>query len=110
MPNNILRAEWPGNETTSLTYVNTVMGLALRAVGQSMRELDADRFRREADECRQLAEKSVSALDKEAWLRLANEWLKLAEGATSRQRRGQERFNRQTMARHERPEGISRTR
>jgi hypothetical protein len=39
---------------------------------------DSDRFRRQADECRQLAAKALNPLDKEAWLRLAEEWLKLA--------------------------------
>jgi hypothetical protein len=40
---------------------------------------DADRFRKEAEEARQQAEKSVNPLGKEAWLRLATEWLKLAQ-------------------------------
>jgi hypothetical protein len=39
---------------------------------------DADRFRTQANEPREQAAKSVSALDKEAWLRIAEEWLKLA--------------------------------
>jgi hypothetical protein len=42
---------------------------------------DAERFRQEAEECRQWAEKAVNHLDKEAWLRLATEWLTLAQGA-----------------------------
>ena len=37
---------------------------------------DAGRFRKRAEEARQEAEKSISPLDKEAWLRVAVEWLK----------------------------------
>jgi hypothetical protein len=48
---------------------------------------DADRFREEAEECRKLAERSASQLDKEAWLRLAADWIKLAENAEQRRRR-----------------------
>jgi hypothetical protein len=39
---------------------------------------EADRFRKQADEAREQAAKSVSPLDKGAWLRVAEEWLKLA--------------------------------
>jgi hypothetical protein len=46
-----------------------------------MAETEAQRFRQEAEECRQLATKSVSPTDKEAWLGLAAEWLKMAEEA-----------------------------
>jgi hypothetical protein len=46
----------------------------------------ADRFRQEAEECRKLAERSASQLDKEAWLRLAADWIKLAENAEQRRR------------------------
>jgi hypothetical protein len=34
--------------------------------------------KKQAKECRLQAEKAVSPLDKEAWLRVAEEWLKLA--------------------------------
>jgi hypothetical protein len=40
---------------------------------------DADRYRKQAEECRQQAQKAVSLLDKEAWLRVAEEWLNLAQ-------------------------------
>jgi hypothetical protein len=36
-----------------------------------MTETDAQRFRTDAQECREQAEKAISPLDKEAWLRLA---------------------------------------
>jgi hypothetical protein len=45
----------------------------------SMSESEADRFRKRAEECRRLAEAAVSALDRETWLRVADEWLKLAQ-------------------------------
>jgi hypothetical protein len=50
-----------------------------------MTETDADRFRKEAEECRKLAERAIAPLDKEAWLRLAADWVKLA--ATAEERR-----------------------
>ena len=46
-----------------------------------MAEDDAARFRKQAEECRELAAKALSSLDKEAWLRLAEDWLKLAVSA-----------------------------
>jgi hypothetical protein len=45
---------------------------------------DAGRFRKQAEECRAQATKAVSPLDKESWLRAAEEWLKLASSAESR--------------------------
>jgi hypothetical protein len=33
----------------------------------------------QAEECRQQAERAVSPLDKEAWLKVAAEWIKLAQ-------------------------------
>jgi hypothetical protein len=39
---------------------------------------DAAGFRKQAEECREQALKSVSPLDKKAWLRVAGEWIKLA--------------------------------
>ena len=46
---------------------------------------EADRFRKQDEECREQAAKSVSTLDKEAWLRVAEEWLRLAQ-STENQR------------------------
>jgi hypothetical protein len=42
------------------------------------------RFRKQAEECRPQAEKAISPLDKEAWLRVAGEWIKLAQSAEER--------------------------
>jgi hypothetical protein len=41
----------------------------------------AARYRRKAEACCQLAEKAVGSLDKEAWLLLAIDWIKLAQEA-----------------------------
>jgi hypothetical protein len=43
-----------------------------------MSDQEAARFRKQAEECREQAAKAISPLDKEAWLRVAEEWLKLA--------------------------------
>jgi hypothetical protein len=51
-----------------------------------MPDSDSERFRQEAEECLKLAERSVSQLDKEAWLRLAGDWIKLAENVEQRWR------------------------
>jgi hypothetical protein len=45
---------------------------------------DVARFRAQADECRQQAERAINPLDKEAWLRLAGEWIKLAQASEKR--------------------------
>ena len=45
---------------------------------------DADRFRKQADECREQAELSLSPLDKERWLRLAGDWIRMAQEAEAR--------------------------
>jgi hypothetical protein len=42
---------------------------------------DENRYRREAEECRQNAERALKPVDREAWLQIAADWLKLAEGA-----------------------------
>ena len=46
-----------------------------------MTEIESDRFRSKATECRHLAETAINPLDKEAWLQLAEDWIKLAEDA-----------------------------
>lgn len=51
-----------------------------------MTKSDADRFRKEANECRMLAAATINPTDKEFWLRLAAEWQKLAEEAVKRSR------------------------
>jgi hypothetical protein len=45
---------------------------------------EADRFRKQAEECTEQAAKAVSPLDKEAWLRVAQWWLKLAVSVEER--------------------------
>ena len=40
---------------------------------------EAARFRKQAEEAREHAARVISPLDKEAWLRVAEEWLNLAQ-------------------------------
>jgi hypothetical protein len=47
---------------------------------------DVDRYRREAEECQRNAESALRPIDREAWLRIAADWAKLAEGAELTQR------------------------
>jgi hypothetical protein len=49
----------------------------MRRLGFGMPD-DADRFRKQANEAREQAAKSISPLDKEVWLGIAEGWLKLA--------------------------------
>jgi hypothetical protein len=49
-----------------------------------MSEQDVTRFRKQAEECRKQAERSVNVLDKDAWLRLAADWIRLAENGEKR--------------------------
>jgi hypothetical protein len=49
-----------------------------------MSQDDADRFRKQAEEATEQAAKAISPLDKAAWLRIAEEWLKLASSADNR--------------------------
>jgi hypothetical protein len=42
---------------------------------------DADEFRKQAEEARQMAVRSLKQEDKAFWLRLAEEWIKLAQDA-----------------------------
>jgi hypothetical protein len=51
-----------------------------------MSEIDAQKCRKEAAECRRAAEKAVSPLDREVWLRLEADWIKLAQAAEERRR------------------------
>jgi hypothetical protein len=46
-----------------------------------MTKTDADRFRKEAEECREQAAKAIGQLDEDTWLRLAAEWIKVAQAA-----------------------------
>jgi hypothetical protein len=39
---------------------------------------DVQKYRQQAEECRKMADKAFSPLDKEAWLQLAADWLRLA--------------------------------
>jgi hypothetical protein len=52
-----------------------------------MSEEDISRFQRQADECRELAERARNPRDKQAWLRLAGDWIRLAQTTEERDRR-----------------------
>jgi hypothetical protein len=52
-----------------------------------MSEGDVDRFRIQAEECRQLAEQSTNSVDREAWLKLADDWITLAQDIEAGARR-----------------------
>jgi hypothetical protein len=45
---------------------------------------EAAEFRKQAEECREQATKATSPLDKEAWLRVAEDWSKLAMAVDNR--------------------------
>ena len=47
---------------------------------------DVLRFRKQAEEATGQAAKCISPLDKAAWLRIAEEWLKLAQSVEQRQK------------------------
>ena len=64
---------------------NVNSGGHMNIILAAMAETEADRFRTEAEECRQMAAKAVSKPDKEGWLNLAAGWLRLAEDAERRQ-------------------------
>jgi hypothetical protein len=55
---------------------------------------DADKYRREAEECRRNSESALRPIDQEAWLRLAADYTKLAEGVELTQRRHEGRHRR----------------
>lgn len=49
-----------------------------------MPESNTDRFLNEAEECLRQAAMAKDALDKKAWLELAEDWMKLARAAKKR--------------------------
>jgi hypothetical protein len=49
-----------------------------------MTETDAERYRKRADECRKLAERTANHFDHQSWLHLAEDWIKLAEADEER--------------------------
>ena len=57
-----------------------------------MSETDAERFRKEAEECRDWAARAINPTDKEAWLHLAADWIRLAEDAEQRHPRKPPQF------------------
>ena len=56
----------------------------MRVVRPVMTETDAEMFRKQAEECRQMAARAINPDEREGWLKLAADWLRLAERAESR--------------------------
>jgi hypothetical protein len=56
----------------------------LAAYLRAMSQGDIERYRKQAQECQEQAERAVNPLDKERWLRLAGEWVKMAQDAEAR--------------------------
>jgi hypothetical protein len=52
-----------------------------------MSEQDVARFRAQMDECLQQAERAIRTLDREAWLRMAEEWNRMTQEADRRLRK-----------------------
>ena len=48
---------------------------------------DVQKYRQQAEECRKMADKAFSPLDKEAWLQLAADWLRLVQMVEQREGR-----------------------
>jgi uncharacterized alpha-E superfamily protein len=46
-----------------------------------MPDIEPEKFRREAEECRRNAEQARNPIDREAWLRLAEDWMELVRSA-----------------------------
>ena len=63
----------PHNAIPSFVSETHQLGELLNVPIWARRVPEADRFRRQAEECRQQAERAKSPLDKEAWLRVAAE-------------------------------------
>ena len=49
-----------------------------------MTDTNTDKFLKQAEDCLREAGKAINPLDKEAWLRLAEDWMKLAQAAKER--------------------------
>ena len=69
----------------ALTGPASPMDLSLHcALSHVMPETYANRFLALAEECLEEAERARSPVDKEAWLKLAEEWMQLARLAKER--------------------------
>jgi hypothetical protein len=66
----------PAPQKARLPAEHFRLSVVLRLMDQAGQ--NADRFRRIAEECRVQAAKATSPLDREAWLRLAEDWIKFA--------------------------------
>jgi hypothetical protein len=53
----------------------------LKGIAAMQSEIAEHRYRRQAEECELNAEKATNAVDRLAWLRLAEDWTTLAQAA-----------------------------
>jgi hypothetical protein len=85
-----LRDRWSGSDGFFSEMAGTKShrrdaGLQSRAKPKpNMPENNADRYRRQAEVCEELAARTNSEMERDAWLRLAADWLKLADEAEKR--------------------------
>ena len=63
------------NWTRVVNFAQTIFETSVHHAGMA----SADEYRDRADEARAQAERSFSPIDREAWLRIAEEWMKLAQ-------------------------------
>ena len=84
-----MKMAWPSRSSGPISRsgnLNRTAGKVRRQrstwIGDAMKpETPAQRFRREASECKLNAQSAMRAADREAWLKLASDWMKLAESA-----------------------------
>jgi hypothetical protein len=76
-----VRARQTGNRIIFRVRYDAKRGQAghASALGAISSLSDEERYRKQAEDCRQMAAKAISPLDKEAWLKLAGDWLRLAD-------------------------------
>lgn len=78
-PRDVDKMPRPSDWRSVLTRVSCTLPTA-------MTETDAERFLKEADECRQMAARAINPADRDGWLKLANDWMKLASEAERKER------------------------
>jgi hypothetical protein len=64
--------------------LNSILGRPFVHYPVAMSDDYAARFRKQAEECRAQAAKAVNPIDKDAWLLLAEEWLRMASSVDAR--------------------------
>lgn len=76
---------WLAADRTARSHLSDVWPDGFSRITRDlMANTDAETFRKEAEECRRMAAEAIHQGDKESWLKLAADWLKLAEDAERR--------------------------